>query len=271
MHARREMIPGVRGLRAWAVAVVVSTPLLGGCGGSSAITKAHALAYVRAVNLKAGDVADFAPFSGEAGGRIEGAELQHEVLRCGHRGHPRGQAVAAQSSLLVDHREEVVASIVIVMPTEALAKAEIATLRSQRGRACMAHTLRLAEAEAPQRSSVYASQIGVVPVARTLGSEAIDAHLFARLQKARRTEVKPRRKCFRLPRPKHFRRGRQKCFRLPPPAPPANVIYAIEAIFRVGAADILLYTLNTHRRFPSAAIESHLLGLLYSRAKAHKL
>ena len=36
-------------------------------------------------------------------------------------------------------------------------------------------------------------------------------------------------------------------------------------------ADIVLYTLNTHRRFPTAAIESHLLGLLYSRAKAHKL
>jgi hypothetical protein len=258
------MIPGVRGLRAWAVAVVIGAPVLGGCGGSSVITKARALAYVRAVSLQPGDVSGFAPYYGEAGGRPEGPELQHKALRCGHGGHARGQAVAAQSALLTGRGEEVLASIVIVMPTEALARAEIATLRSRRGRACIAHELRLAEAEGPQRSSVYASQIAVAPVARTLGNEATDVHLLARLQGARRTEAKPRRKCFGVG-------GTRKCFRRPPPMPPPKLIYAIEAIFRVGAADIALYSLNARRRFPTAAIESHLLSLLHSRAKAHQL
>jgi hypothetical protein len=52
--------------------------------------------------------------------------------------------------------------------------------------------------------------------------------------------------------------------------PPAKLVYSVDAIFRVGAADIVFYTLSEHRRFPLAT-EDRLLKLLHDRAQAHKL
>jgi hypothetical protein len=97
---------------------------------------------------------------------------------------------------------------------------------------------------------VYAVKITDVPVSSLLGSEAVDVHLLATLKRAR--SRKPRHTHLRLPRR-------------------AKLVYSIGAIFRVGAADIVFFSESPRRRFPTAAIESHLLSLLYSRAEEHKL
>jgi hypothetical protein len=90
---------------------------------------------------------------------------------------------------------------------------------------------------------VYAVTLTSVPVAGLLGPEALDMHMLARL---------------RRPGKRRF------------PPPPAKLIYTVEAIFRVGAADIVFVTQSEERRFP-AATESRLLTLLEERAKGNTL
>jgi hypothetical protein len=236
-------------LLALAVAALTAggvTVALAGSSGSAPINKAAALAFIRAVNLQAGDLAGFAPFGGEAGSPPEGTEIQSSALRCGHRGKPRGRAIDAAASLLADRSEEAVASAVVVMPSEALAKAEIATLASRSSRRCFAHILR----QSGPGGSGYAVKVTFVRVSNALGQEAVDVHVLARLQRLR------------------FRRRRFGTHRFPSPA---KIVYSVGAIFRVGAADIVFYALSTRRQFPDAATERRLLSLLYSRAQAHKL
>jgi len=174
------------------------------------------------------------------------------ALRCGHQGKPRGRAIDAGGSLL-DRSEEGVGSAVVVMPSEALAKAEIAALASRNGRRCLADGLRLS---GPLGSGLYAIKITLVPVSNTLGQEAVDVHLLATLQRSRF------RRAARLRR----RFGKHRVF-----PPPAKLVYSIGAIFRVGVADIVFFSISTRRQFPDAATERRLLSLLYSRAQAHKL
>jgi hypothetical protein len=120
--------------------------------------------------------------------------------------------------------------------------AEIATLSSRGGLTCVAHGLRLSALGSGGRSApAYAVKVTRIPVANTLGREAVDLHIAARLQRSRR-------------------RG----------PPPAKRVYSIEAIFRVGVADILFYTLSQRQRFP-ASTEARLLSLLRVRAQAHVL
>jgi len=235
------------------VAAVVGGVISASGDGGKSITAPEAVAFIRAVQLQPSDLPGSAPFVGEAGSPPEGAEIQ-DLLHCGHRGKPRGRAVAAERSALADRYGdwigEVVGSAVIVMPNEALAKAEIATLRSRSGHVCMAHDLRSSGlGSGDPDSPVYEISITFLPVAHALGQEAVVLHLLARLQSSPRA------------RP---HRGRR------PPAPPAKLFYSVEAIFAVGAADIAFYTLSEHRRFP-VATESRLLTLLYDRATAHKL
>jgi hypothetical protein len=240
------------------VSVVVMAAVVGGVISASGdegkpITVAEAVAFIGAVNLQPRDLPGGAPFVSEPGSPPEGPEIQ-QLLHCGHPGKPRGRTVAAERSVLADRYGdwigEVVGSFVIVMPSEALAKAEIATLRSRSGRSCRARDLRSSGlGSGGPGSPVYAISITSVPVARVLGREAVLLHLLARLQSAPR--VRPH-------------RGRR------PSAPPAKLVYSVEAIFRVGAADIAFYTLSERRRFP-VATERRLLTLLDDRAKAHKL
>jgi hypothetical protein len=222
---------------------------LAGSSGSAPINKAAALAFIRAVNLQAGDLAGFAPFVGEVS-PSDATETQEGALRCGHRGKPRARAIDAAGSLLADRHEEGVGSVVVVMPSEALAKAEIA-LASRSGRRCLAHGLRrVGVGGSGPRSPVYAIKVTVVSVSNTLGQEAVDVHVLATLQRSR------------------FRRRRLGKHRFPAPA---KIVYSIGAIFRVGAADIVFFSVSTRRKFPDAATERRLLSLLYSRATAHKL
>jgi hypothetical protein len=240
-----------------AVCVLIAT----GCGASNVasasgvtapITKAQAVAFARAVELQPSDLPGSAPYVGEPGSPPEAAEFQR-LLHCGHRGKPRGVTVAAERSVLADrYRDgigEVVASVVIVMPSEALANAEIATLRSPSGRTCMAHDLRSSDlGTGGPDSPAYATSVTYVPVAHLLGPEAVVLHWLARLRRSPRVGLR-RRRGF---------------------PPPAKLVYSVDAIFRVGAADIVFYTLSEHRLFPAAA-EDRLLALLYNRAEAHKL
>jgi hypothetical protein len=98
-------------------------------------------------------------------------------------------------------------------------------------------------------SEAVAKGITPVPVAHVLAHEAVVLHLLARRQRSPRV---------------NSRRGSRLS------GPSAKLVYSVEAIFRVGAADIVFYTLSEHPRFP-VATESRLLTLLYDRAKAHKL
>ena len=243
-------------LLALAVVALVAggvTVALAESSGSVPINKTAARAFIRAVTLQAGDLPGFAPFGGEAGSPPDATEKQETALRCGHPGKPRGRAIDAGGSLLADRSEEGVGSVVVVMPSEALAKAEIATLASQSGRRCVAQGLRLS---GPFGSGLYTIKITFVPVLNTLGQEAVDVHLLATLRPSRL------RRAARLRR----RFGKHRVF-----PSPAKLVYSIGTIFRVGAADIVFFSLSTRRQFPDAATERRLLGLLYGRANAHKL
>ena len=133
------------------------------------------------------------------------------------------------------------ASLIIVMPSDALAKAEIAALRSRGGRKCVAYDL------SKEPGPPYAITISFVPVAKLLGREAVFLRVVERLRKSR---------------PRSSR---------PPALPhPPRLIYKAEAVFRVGAAVILFFTESERRQLPAAS-EIRLLSLLHKRAMAHRL
>jgi hypothetical protein len=241
-----------------AISVVVVGLL--GCGvvvaaasGGTPITQTDAVAFIRAVNLKPSDLPGSAPFQGEPGSPPEGAEIQDSALRCGHQGKARGRAVAAESaplSIPYFHGgkltgQEIVGSSVIVMPSDALARAEIAALGSRSGRICLTHGFPQ-ETEGPPEAT-YRVTIRFVPVAKLLGQEAVALHMLARLRSVRRQP------------------GRRQL-----PSPPAKFLYVAYTTFRVGAADIVFYAASEHRQL-SAATETRLLSLLHSQAEGHKL
>jgi hypothetical protein len=243
------MIRRVRRLLLLPVVLVVAlvgviAPAAG--SGSTPITQTEALAFIRAVNLQPSDLSGSGPFQGEAGSPPGTAEIQHGALRCGHPGKARGIAVAAESApLSIPYLhgtklagEDFVASLVIVMPNDALATAEIAALGSWHGRACLAHGL------STESAPPYATTVRFVPVAQLLGRAAIAVHVVQR------------------------RRVRPRAHRPLPPSP--ALLYSAEAIFRVGAADIVFFAASKRRQFP-AATEVRLLALLHQRAMAHRL
>jgi hypothetical protein len=230
----------------------VAIALAGSGGAATKVTKAQAAAFIRAVELQPSDLPGGAPYVGEPGSPPGAAEYQ-KLLRCGHRGGPRGATVDAERSVLADrYRDwigEVVGSVVIVMPTEVLAKAEIAALRSRNGHDCMTRDLRSSVlGSGGPAAPIYAISLTSPPFARVLGHEGVVLHLLARLQRPGRA----------IPSP--ARRTKQ----------PAKLLYSVEGIFRVGVADIVFYVLSEHRQLP-LSIERHLLTLLHDRAVAHKL
>jgi hypothetical protein len=233
-----------------AVVAVGAVIVVAAASGSTPITQTDALAFIRAVNLQPSDLPASVPFQGEPGSPPEAAEIQHSALHCGHKGKARGRPVAAESSPLsipYFHAgklagEDIVGSAVIVMPSEALARAEIAALGSRSGHMCLAHGF------VPE--PMYMVTIRFVPVAKLLGQEAVALRVLARLRTFR-------------PRPE------RPTARRPLPQPP-RFLYIAAAIFRVGAADIV-FSAESERRQLSAATEARLLSLLHSRAEAHQL
>jgi hypothetical protein len=240
-------------LRLVALVAVGGLIVVAAASGSTQVTQTDALAFIRAVNLKPSDLPGSAPYQGEAGSPPEGTEIQYSALRCGHKGKARGRAVAAEGALLsIPYLhggklavQEVVDSSVIVMPSAALARAEIAALGSRSGRVCLTHGFPQ-ETEGPP-GATYTVSIRFVPVAKLLGQEAVAVHILARLRTFG-------------PQP-----GRRQL-----PSPPATFLYVAYTIFRVGAADIVFGAASEHRQL-SAATETRLLSLLHSRAETHKL
>jgi hypothetical protein len=218
---------------------------------SAPVTPAQGIAFVRAVNLQPSDLPGSARYQAEEGSPPEAAELQHIALRCGHSGRPRGRAVAAERSVLglpAGRRlGEIVGSLVIVMPSEALAQSEIAKLATRKGRACLLHGLGEGTTGGSRHGApVYSIRTAVVPVAESLGGEAVDVRFAARLQKGGGGLRRPR------------------------SSPPPKTVYASEAIFRVGPADIVLISDSLREALP-AATEAHLLSVLHIRAEAQVL
>jgi hypothetical protein len=231
------------------LAVALGCGAIAASGDGGAPTATEAVAFVRAVNLQPSDLPGSAPFQSEAGSPPNASELQR-VLHCGHKGRPRGRTLAAERSVLADSRGheivEIVGSLVIVMPSETLAKAEIANLTKRGGRECLEHDLRVSTiGSRGPKAPAYSLRFTLVPVAPALGHEAVDIHLVARLQRERRASRTPS-----SPQPKFSSTG--------------------ETIFRVGDADIAFITMSLRRELPQA-IEAHLLAALHSRAEAQPL
>jgi len=218
-----------------------------GSGSTSVpITKAQAVAFAHAVNLRESDLPGAKAYS-------FGEHLEHSVehsigsspeedLLCAQDKLP-SRRVGGAASALSGGGYPFVASVVLVMRSEALAEAEVAALASKRGHACLARQLgRVESVEGEKKVTSFAAKVTFVPVAKTLGPGAIALRVLAELP------------------PAHEKDETQS---------KATLTHVDAAIFRVGPAEVFFLTFGVHP-FPPAT-EGRLLALLHSRAEAHKL
>jgi hypothetical protein len=209
--------------------------------GSRPIAKAEADAFARAVNLRVSDL----PGATALHGAIFGPEaVQYEALRCGRQSKLGADPIGGGESWLTDSQENIV-SIVAVAASQRLAKAKLATLGSRRGRICLAQALgrALTFERRHELERSRAVKVTFVPVAELVGAGAVAIHVLAKLPPIEEEN--------------------------PPSKPRTRYINIDAAFFRVGPAEIAFFALGA-TRFPPAT-EAHLLALLHSRAKAHKL
>jgi len=224
----------------------VTIAVAGSGSASTKVTKAQAVAFAQAVNLRESDLPGAKAYSfGEHFERSFehsiGASRDEELL-CGQSKIP-SRRVGGAASALSGAGYPFVASVVLVMRSEAFAKAEVAALSTGRGHACLARQLgRVESVEGEKKVTSFTAKVTFVPVAKALGPGAIALHVLAELP------------------PAHEKDERQS---------KATFTHVDAAIFRVGPAEIFFLTFGV-RPFPSAT-EGRLLSLLYSRAKAHKL
>jgi len=224
----------------------VTIAVAGSGNASASITKAQAVAYAKAVNLRASDLAAAKAYSfGEhfehSAEHSIGASPEEQLL-CGQSKMP-SRRVGGAASALSGARYPFVASVVLVMRSEAFAKAEVAALSTRRGHACLARQLgRVVSVEGEKKVTSFAAKVTFVPVAKALGPGAIALRVLAELP------------------PAHEKDERQS---------KATFTHVDAAIFRVGPAEVFFLTFGV-RPFPPAS-ENRLLMLLHSRAEAHKL
>lgn len=229
-----------------------------GSGSAAApITKAQALAFAQAVNLRPSDLPGSEVFHQPEMGLIEGLTREEQrpkapspaeafpcaqVGKAGH--HPVANATSTLTGSTPNSPYGFVQSRVVVMPNERLAAAELATLDTRRGRACL---VRLGGesvgVEGEKKTTSFARKVAFIPVAKLLGPRAIALHILAEL-------------------PPAHEKGETE--------PKATFFYLAAAWFRVGPAEIGFLAFDSTQQLP-AAIEAHLLSLLHSRAEAHKL
>jgi hypothetical protein len=211
---------------------------------SESITKAQAVAYAKAVNLRASDLPGATSIKGE----IFGPEaVQYEALKCGLQGRPGIVPVGGGESWLSNRRalaDSVVAgvgSLVVVAPSNYYAEAEIAGLQLRGGRTCLARALgRALEFERHHKTeSSHTVKVTVVPIGKYVAGVHLDIHVLAKLPPIEGAK------------------------------PEARYINVDAAFFRVGPADIAFFALGATRFPPTTEIQ--LLTLLHSRAEAHKL
>ena len=224
----------------------VTIAVAGSCNASASITKAQAVAYAKAVNLRASDLPGAKAYS--FGEHLEhsvehsiGASREEQLL-CSQSKMP-SRRVGGAASALSGAGYPFVASVVLVLRSEAFAKAEVAALSTERGHACLARQLgRVESVEAEKKVTSFAAKVTFVPVAKALGPGAIALRVLAELP------------------PAHEKDGTQS---------EATFTHVDAAIFRVGPAEVFFLTFGV-RPFPPAT-ENRLLTLLHSRAEAHKL
>ncbi len=236
-------------------AVTIAQAESGGAGAP--ITKAAAVAFANAVKLRASDL----PGAEALPRRNNAEDISHiAALSCGRKVHSSylGGAVSFFAAPY-----GFVGSVVVVTPTDALAKAKVVALSSRRGRVCLARklgeseTVGLGESEIVGGGKTVTSvtshtvKATFVPVAKLLGPGAITLHVLAELPPLDESGANLPRRLKHVPKPK------------------GTLLYLGATFFRVGPAEILLLTLGA-RRFPPAT-EGRLLSLLHSRAEANKL
>jgi hypothetical protein len=211
---------------------------------STKVTKAQAVAYAHAVNLRASDLSGATSIKGEIFGR---EAVQYEALKCGLQGRPGIVPAGGGESWLTNRRalaDSVVAgvgSLVVVAPSNYYAEVEIAGLESRGGRTCLARALgrALSFERHHKTESSHIVKATVVPIGKYVAGVHLDIHVLAKLPPIE--GVKPE----------------------------ARYINVDAAFFRVGPADIAFFALGTKRL--TAGTEVHLLTLLHSCAEAHKL
>jgi len=113
---------------------VSAQPLASSVPARKLITRAQAVAYAKAVNLRASDLPGATSIKGEIFGR---EAVQYEALKCGLQGRPGIVPAGGGESWLTNRRalaDSVVAgvgSLVVVAPSNYYAEAEIAGLQSR--------------------------------------------------------------------------------------------------------------------------------------------
>jgi hypothetical protein len=228
------------------------------CGSTTPrTTNPNADAYARAVNLKASDLPGAKifqqGFSGENPAEIRSQERELAGLRCGGRIKVINDPFSGTASLPLGYHNWVVISLVLVMPNQSAAKAELAALGSPRGRACLVR--KLGEGRIGGESNVTSSVVRVttIPAAAALGAGAIGLRIVA---------TQPS-----VELPSRLRRiVREKLKKQLPKRTAAATLYVDGVIFRVGSAEVWLLA-RGEQPIPSA-IEQHLQSLLQSRADA---
>jgi hypothetical protein len=226
----------------------VTIAVAGSGNASASITKAQAVAYAHSVNLRESDLpgAKVYSFGEQFEHSVEhspGAFPDEELGDCSHQGKVPSRRVGGAASALSGGGYPFVASVVLVMRSEAFAKTEVAALSTARGRACLARQLgRVESVEGEKKLTSFAAKVIFVPVTKTLGPGAIALRVLAELP------------------PAHEKDERQS---------KATFTHVDAAIFRVGPAEIFFLTFGV-RPFPPAT-ENRLLTLLHSRAEANKL
>jgi hypothetical protein len=155
--------------------------LLAGCSGAHSaatrnapLTKAQAVAYARAVNLRASDMPGMTQTAPE--GPSNESRSSEELRRCAGLGPEHGivdiHSATFQGPESVGY--EKVRSGVTVQPTPALASEGIAAAASPRGRACIAHFAQ-SQYSGKEANGVRLGQVGVtsLPVSSGHGFKTV--------------------------------------------------------------------------------------------------
>jgi hypothetical protein len=233
--------------------LIVTGALAAGCGSSggsstssgsliagTSITKARAVAYAQAVNLGAADLPGSSIIKAE-GERKAPTTAGVEFERCAGGVNPERRIVDIHSpSFSVASAGEGgrVRSAVEVMPTAALAARNNAVARSARGRACLARSLPEQSTGQLRHGPVSISSLpNLLPGAA--GSFGLRLTTTVTGRNLRGGQIRTR-------------------------------VYMDVFGFVSGPAQISLTALGVSRPVPSAT-EQHLLPLLFSRAREHKL
>jgi hypothetical protein len=225
----------------------VVVALAASAGGSNPISKAQAVAFAKAVNLRAGDLPgaknEELPSYERAQDEREGQKSWAKTLGCARRDLAvhRPINVGAPKPILVDGPWAVTEEV-RVMSSESVAASELGAFASERGHVCFARADQIGPVtsaneppENPEPLKTTFLQLG-----QSLGVGAIGAQTVSNAPTLPGTR-----------------------------SPPVTPLYSDDVLFRVGSAEIEFGAIGK-QPFP-AATERRLLSLLYSRAEAHKL